>query len=147
MDVKASLLGSIDEILDKMTFMFFEEVEEVHSGESLKYVTQVRMLGVIKGILNILVTEETAKHIARNLIGIREDDELYEDTLKDALMEFTNLVAGRTMTLLNPAGPFDMEVPHMVDAPPNEQNGLTTLDIHGSLDDQPFRVVLQYKEQ
>lgn len=147
MDVKSSLMGSIDEILDKMTFMYFEEVEELPSGEDLKFTTQVHMKGVIQGILNLQVTEDTAKYIARNLIGIREDDELFEDTLGDALQEFTNLVAGRTMTLLNPAGPFDMEVPQLVDSPAKTEEGLTVLDINGTLDDQPFRIVLQYKEQ
>ena len=85
MDVKASLMGSIDEILDKMTFMFFEEVEEPHTGDEFQFITQVRMRGVIQGTLNLLVTEDTAKYIARNLIGIRDDDELFEDTLGDAL--------------------------------------------------------------
>ena len=147
MDVKASLMGSIDEILDKMTFMFFEEVEEPHTGDEFQFITQVRMRGVIQGTLNLLVTEDTAKYIARNLIGIRDDDELFEDTLGDALMEFTNLVAGRMMTLLNPAGPFDMEVPHIVDGPADPEDGLSLLDINGTLDDQPFRVVLHYQQQ
>lgn len=147
MDVKGSLLNSIDEILDKMAFMFFEELgEDPPAADEFKFITQVEMKGVIKGKLNILLTESTAKHIARNLIGIRDDDELYDDTLGDAMLEFTNLVAGRTMTILNPQGPFDMEVPHMVTQSASPAADLISLTIDGALDDEPFRILLQYKE-
>jgi CheY-specific phosphatase CheX len=99
------------------------------------------------GKLNILVTEDAARNIARNLIGIRPGDELYEETLEDALREFTNLVMGRTMTLLNPAGPFDMEVPRLVKHPAAPEAGRAVLTINGALDEEPFQMVLQYDER
>ena len=148
MDVRASLMSSIEEVLDKMAFMFFdEEVPEETAGDPFRFITEVDTKGVIVGRLNIFVTETTARSIARNLIGIRDDDELYADTLEDALREFTNLVMGRTMTLLNPAGPFDMEVPRVVAqaAPPDD--GRVQLTVRGALDDEPFQLVLQYEEQ
>lgn len=146
MDVKASLLSAVDEVLDKMAFMFFDEAEETPPEDAtFQYVTEVSTNGVIVGKLNVLVTEEGARNIARNLIGIRDEDELYDGTLQDALREFTNLVMGRTMTILNPAGPFDMEVPRLVPHPADEQAGLTQLVIDGTLDDEPFRMRLQYE--
>ena len=147
MDVKASLLSAVDEVLDKMAFMFFEEGEEGHAeAPAFQYVTEVQANGVIVGTLNLLVTEEGARNIARNLIGIRDEDELFEGTLQDALREFTNLVMGRTMTLLNPAGPFDMEVPKLVPRPSAERAELTQLVVDGMLDDEPFRLKLQYQQ-
>ena len=148
MDVKASLLNSIEEVLDKMAFMFFDEAPPEGPGpEDFGFITEVDTKGVIVGKLNILVTEATARNIARNLIGIRDEDELYPDTLEDALREFTNLVMGRTMTMLNPAGPFDMDVPRLVERPAPPEAGLTLLTIDGALDDEPFQIVLQYQEQ
>lgn len=147
MDVKACLMGSIDEVLDKMAFLFFDEGEgEPPPEDAFRFITEVDTRGVIVGKLNILVTDATARQIARNLIGIRDDDELFADTLEDALREFTNLVMGRAMTLLNPAGPFDMEVPRLVveTAPP--ESGRAVLRVDGALDDEPFRMVLQYEE-
>lgn len=147
MDVKASLLSSIDEVLDKMAFMFFDETEPDEIDiDDFAYITEVSIDGVISGVLNILVTESTARNIARNLIGIRDEDELYDDTLKDAMQEFTNLLSGRTMTIINPAGPFDMEIPKLVEHAAPPRNGHATLTINGALDDEPFRVVLQYRE-
>ena len=146
MEVKQSLLSAVDEVLDKMAFMFFDEAEEPPPEDiAFQYVTEVNTDGCIVGKLNILVTEEGARNIARNLIGIRDEDELYDGTLQDALREFTNLVMGRTMTLLNPDGSFDMEVPRLVPRPADAQDGLTHLVIDGTLDDEPFRLRLQYE--
>lgn len=148
MDVKSSLLSSIEEVLDKMAFLFFEEGEQEDSDpDQFGFITEVDTKGVIVGKLNILVTDASARNIARNLIGIRDEDELYPETLEDALREFTNLVMGRTMTILNPAGPFDMEVPRLVEHPAPPEAGLATLTINGSLDEEPFQIVLQYQEK
>ncbi len=58
MDVKASLLSSIDEVLDKMAFMFFDETEPDEIDiDDFAYITEVSINGVISGVLNILVTE------------------------------------------------------------------------------------------
>jgi len=147
MDVRLSLMNSIEEVLDKMAFMFFdEEVPENAEPEDFRYITEVDTKGVIVGKLNILITDRAARNIARNLIGIRDDDELFPDTLDDALREFTNLVMGRTMTLLNPAGPFDMEVPRIVLHPAPPDASRAQLTINGALDSEPFQMVLQYEE-
>ena len=146
MDVKEGLLSAVDEVLDKMAFMFFDEAEGAPPEDTaFQYITEVNANGVIVGTLNILVTEDGARSIARNLIGIREEDELFDGTLQDALREFTNLVMGRTMTILNPAGPFEMEVPKLVPHPAADRAGLTDLLVDGMLDDEPFRLRLQYK--
>jgi CheY-specific phosphatase CheX len=147
MDVKASLIGSIEEVLDKMAFMFFDENEPASTDpDDYQYITEVDTHGVIVGKLNIFVTDTAARNIARNLIGIRDDDELFADTLQDALREFTNLVMGRTMTLLNPAGPFDMDIPRVVEHPAPMDAGRAQLTVCGALDEEPFQIVLQYRE-
>jgi CheY-specific phosphatase CheX len=146
MDVKSAMLGSIEEVLDKMAFMYFDELEEVEGGEIFPYISQVAMSGVITGTVNILVTDNAARHLARNLIGIRDEDELYPDTLVDAVREFTNLVMGRAMTLLNPAGPFNMEVPRLVEETAPLAGDHKVLTLRGALDDEPFQIVLQYRE-
>ncbi|HKJ00092.1 MAG TPA: chemotaxis protein CheX [bacterium] len=148
MDVKSSLLSSIEEVLDKMAFMFFDESEPPEAEpDDFPFITEVDTRGVIVGKLNVLVTETSAREIARNLIGIRDDEELYPETLEDALREFTNLVMGRTMTILNPAGPFDMDVPRLVSHPAPREVGRVLLTINGALDDEPFQMMLQYEEQ
>ncbi|MDH4249459.1 MAG: chemotaxis protein CheX [Deltaproteobacteria bacterium] len=147
MDVKQALMGSVNEVLDKMAFMFFDEASEDDQAElRFDFVTFVRFTGLVSGTLNIMMTESSARVIARNLLGIRDEDELFKDTLQDALREFTNLVMGRTMTLLNPSGRFDMHVPELVGAPSAPEGGSTTIRIAGSLDDEPIQVLMHYQE-
>ena len=147
MDVKNSLMGSVNEVLDKMAFMFFDEMDdEEQANLKFDFVSFVRFTGLITGTLNIQLTESSARVIARNLLGIRDDDELFNDTLLDALREFTNLVMGRTMTLLNPSGRFDMHVPELVSAISNPEPGSSTIRISGALDDEPIQLVMHYRE-
>jgi len=146
MDVESALSTAVDEVLDKMAFLFFEELDTPVGDDAFKFITEVNVNGVVKGRLNILVSQKAAVEVARNLIGIREDDELYDETLMDSLKEFTNLVMGRTMTVLNPAGPFDMEVPSVVDKPTDGMDGHKTIRKLGGLDEAPICFQLHYIE-
>jgi len=147
MDVRDSILKAIDDVLDKMVFLFFEENDsEAEFPEDFSYITQVEMAGVITGTLNIFLAEGTANLIARNLLGIRDEDELFEGTIDDALEEFTNLIGGGMMTILHPPGPFNMDIPHRVDRPANPATDQSELVISGTLEDQPFRIRLVYRE-
>ena len=110
------------------------------------YITQVEMSGIITGTLNIFFTEGTAKLVARNLLGIRDEDELFEGTVNDALEEFTNLIGGRMMTILHPPGPFTLEIPRQVDEPAPHAPDQTALEISATLEDEPFRIRLAYRE-
>lgn len=147
MDLRGALLGAIEEVLDKMAFMFFDEAaEDTPDPDDYAYITYVGFEGVVTGTLNIHVSQPAGANIARNLIGIRDEDELFEETLQDALREFTNLLMGRTMTLLAPDGPFDMGVPELVQAPEPVNAEHTELAVDGLLDDAPFRLLLRYRE-
>lgn len=144
-EIRPALLSAFDEVLDKMAFMFFEEEGAETPEDGYGLITRVTFDGVIRGSLNIMITRRGAEEIARNLIGITPGDALYESTLEDGMCEFTNLVMGRTMTVLNPAGPFEMDVPGLArapDAPAPEQSVLT---VDGMLDDEPFRMRLLYQ--
>lgn len=146
MDVKGTLLRAFEEILDKMAFLYFEEpAEEDTDFSTFAFTTQIDFEGVIKGKLNVFFSNESAQEIARNLVGIRDEDELFEGTVNDAVLEFTNMVMGRTMTTLSPDRGFDMGVPAVVDAPAEKMEAHESLEILGVLDDSPCMLVLQYQ--
>lgn len=147
MDVRESVLQAIDEVLDKMVFLFFEEGGTDSGGaDDFFYITQVEFSGVITGTLNIFLSEGTANLVARNLLGIRDEDDLFEGTIDDALGEFTNLIGGRMMTILNPPGPFNMEIPRKVDQAAPAATDQHELTINGNLEEVPFRIRLAYRE-
>lgn len=146
MDVQGKLLEAFDEILDKMAFLFFEEPEEDQTPpDSYDFLTHIGFKGVISGSLNIFLTRAVAENLARNLVGIRDEDELFDSTVQDAVCEFTNMVMGRTLTVLDPNHGFEMEVPSSVTeaTPPGDND--QEVDVEGVLDGDFGRILLRYK--
>ncbi len=138
---------SFEEILDKMAFLYFEEPEEDEPEEGeFDFITKIGFKGEITGFLNVFFTRGIAEQIARNLVGIRDEDELFEGTTEDAVCEFTNMVMGRTLTILNPEKSFEMEVPSMLREPTNVSEDMLTLEIAGNLEDEPCKLLMHYWE-
>lgn len=143
MDVQAALAQAIDEILDKMAFLFLEEAGPEDMPATFDLYTQTTFEGPGRGTLTICFSNDLAAQLARNLIGIRDEDELYEGTREDAIREFSNMVAGRTLTLLSPKEGFQLTVPAMVRAVPEPGAQETTYVVAGHLEDEPFMAVLR----
>ena len=146
MNVESAVNQALDEVLDKMVFLFFDEFDaDAYEGEGFALYTQVAFKGVINGDLFLSFTRETADQLARNLIGIRDEDELFDGTREDAVREFTNIVVGRTMTLLSPDDAFELTVPRTIPAPPNEPEATELIVVEGALEDEPFRLAMALK--
>lgn len=144
MDVEAAISQALDEVLDKMAFLFFDDYDpDEYDGEGFAMFTNVKFNGVINGNLTLYFTNETADQLARNLIGIRDEDELFDDTREDAVKEFTNILVGRTMTILSPDDPFELTVPRIVPAPAPDHAGANPIIVEGGLEDAPFKVVVE----
>jgi len=143
MEVKANLRQAFEEILDKMAFLYFEE--EPPPDGPYDYITKIGFEGTISGVINIFFTGPAGEQIARNLVGIRPEDELFPGTLEDALCEFTNMVMGRTLTILDPDSRFEMEVPTMLREPTPAAAGMETLILEGMLEEEPCRVLLHFQ--
>jgi len=146
MDVRKHLMQSLEAILDRMAFMYFEEPEDGEPvPEEYDLITGITFSGAIEGTLNVMFNRAVAEEMARNLVGIRDDDELFEQTLKDAVCEFTNMIMGHTMTNIDPNRSFQMEVPFMVQEPSTAKAGCETIEVSGLLDDSPIKLILHFK--
>ena len=138
-------MRSFEAILDRMAFMYFEEPDDEPVAEDFQIFTGITFSGAISGCLNVFFNREMAEELARNLVGIRDDDELFEQTITDATCEFTNMIMGHTMTNIEPNRSFDMDVPHIIDKPSEKPAGTETIEISGKLDDFPIKLVMHYK--
>ena len=143
MDVQAALAQAIDEILDKMAFLYLDEAAPGEMPEAFDHYTQTTFAGPGRGTLTICFSHPLAAQMARNLIGIRDEDELFEGTLEDAIREFTNMVAGRTLTLLSPENAFELTVPTQVQAPAAPSARERSYTVAGRLEDQPFMAIMR----
>jgi CheY-specific phosphatase CheX len=151
MEFKTSLITAFEEILDKMAFMFFEETSPGQIGEpKFDFASRIDFKGKLAGTLDVFFTDKTARALARNLIGIRPNDVLHQGTLEDALREFGNILMGRTLSLLDPDHPFELQLPvagTAAEAGSDPANGSpASLVVEGMLDEvEPCRIVVHLK--
>ena len=149
MELQRSLITAFEEILDKMAFMVFQTGPDakVESPAPYGYTSHIAFKGSIVGTLNLYFTSATAEAIARNLMGLRDGDELFEGTVEDALGEFANILMGRALSLMDPDKAFDLQLPvtQSGDLPAAGAGG-KTLDFSGVLDEaEPCRIVVKYQ--
>lgn len=134
---------AFEEILDKMAFMVFEPTGA--SGlphDHFSYTSRIAFTGSLSGSMTVYLTQATAEEFARNLIGIRNGDELRRETLEDALREFSNILMGRTLSLLASDEHFDLQLPVAQQAAPAGAGALQpSLRLEGMLnEEEPCRI-------
>lgn len=148
MELQNSLMTALEEILDKMAFMVFESgsAAKLEHPAPYAYTSQIAFEGKISGTLNLYFTRATAEAIARNLMGLRDGDELFMGTVEDALGEFANILMGRALSLMDPDTAFNLHLP--VTRPgelPAAGNG-EVVTLEGVLDEaEPCRVIVRYR--
>jgi CheY-specific phosphatase CheX len=143
--LKAHLIAAVDETLDKMAFMAFSPVATADvSASPVAFTVQIGFAGNGTGTLTVCFTEKTAQAISRNLLGLRNQDELYPGTLEDALKEFANIVMGRTLTLVDAKRASKLEIPtFQTGEAAAPAPGTAAVDIRGMFDDlEPCRITV-----
>ncbi len=145
----ACINQSLEELLDKMTFMFFDEGQEQPTASETPgekpLITELHFDGCIEGSLNVVVSPRAAETITRNFMGMTPDEAVEGYLRDDGICEFTNILMGRTMILLNAKGAFHMDLPHLVAQVHPKEPEDQELSIVGSLDEDPFSLRLVYK--
>jgi CheY-specific phosphatase CheX len=151
MELQSSLITAFEEILDKMAFMVFEagSPRKLEHPAPFGYTSRIAFKGSIVGTLNLYFTRSTAEAIARNLMGLRDGDELFKGTVEDALGEFANILMGRALSLMDPDKAFDLQLPvTQIGEQPADGDGAHTLNLEGVLDEvEPCRIVVKYQAQ
>lgn len=132
--------------MEQMVFLYFEESDEnAMVPGTLTYLTEISFSGVYSGTMRLAFSRESGEEIARNLLGIRPEDDLWDGVAEDAICEFTNMVMGRTMALLNPGRDFDLGIPKLSDALAHKPTKGEILQIFGALDEQPCLIEVEYQ--
>jgi CheY-specific phosphatase CheX len=106
-----SIVTALEEILDKMAFMVFEQSHSALPAADWAYTSEIAFSGSVSGVLRVFLTRATAEEFARNFIGIRAGDQLHDATLQDALREFANILMGRALAILAPAEHYELQLP------------------------------------
>lgn len=148
MKLMEHIVAAIDETLDKMAFMSFSPVAAADVSPSpFAYTVRIGFAGKLAGELTLYFTEKTSEGMSRNLLGLRDAEVLFPGTPADALKEFANILMGRTLSLLDPATPFTLEIPEALSGEaPVALSGANREEIRGMFDDnEPCRLVIVYR--
>lgn len=150
MKIRDCMMEAFDEILERMAFLYFEELEDPSDTDDsyqYDYVTEISFSGILTGKFNLFSSKKLGDIIARNLLGIRDGDDLLKGTVEDAICEFTNMIMGRTMSLINSSGSFELGIPFMtvkIENPTIEENAL---QVKGLLEEYPCMLLLKYRSE
>lgn len=148
MKIRKCMIEAFEEILERMAFLYFEESEEdldVDDSNKYDYVTEISFSGIGTGKFNLFINKIHGELIARNLLGIRDEDTLMEGTVEDAICEFTNMIIGRTMTLINSNENFELGIPFITTTLGNNTTDENTIRINGLLEEYPCMLLLNYQ--
>jgi chemotaxis protein CheY-P-specific phosphatase CheC len=103
------------DVFESLSFMFGEviDLDEVDSESESFINVSISYKGDRAGAIILIVSDETAKIIAYNILGIDEDEEdLPSESYMDALKELLNTICGQFITSMFGEEPvFDLTVP------------------------------------
>ena len=103
------------DVFESLSFMFGEaiDLDEVDSESESFINVSISYKGNRAGAVFLIVSDETAKILAYNILGIDEDEEdLPSESYMDALTELLNIICGQVITAMFGDEPvFDLTVP------------------------------------
>ena len=87
-------------VFEQLAFMFGEEFEEddVECDADAFIRASMEFSGPQQGKVELVVPETITTVMAANILGLDDDQPVYEDTAVDALKELLNTITGRLMT-------------------------------------------------
>lgn len=145
MNFRDCIREAFEEILERMVFLYFQESDEGDfSPAALPFVTEIAFHGAVSGRLNLALSPASAEEVARNLLGIREEDDLHPGVAEDAICEFTNMIVGRAMALVDPDQEFQLGIPAIAAPEEPALAGDGGIQILGQLEEQPCRITVTY---
>lgn len=113
-----TLTTMFSEVLADLAFMFTDEdpVNMAPGGKWLE--TTIGYDGSHSGVLRLRCTREFAIQLAANLLGLDTEDVDTEQSARDAVKEFMNVVCGQFITAAyGTEEVFDLTIPQIVELP------------------------------
>jgi len=119
-EMNEAMRAAIFDVFERMYYVFFEpfhdEYAEYTMGSSIKFD------GPLRGELMILVSEELAKVMVQNLLGI-EGEDIKEQDIEDCVKEAANMICGDFLSRLDQTKVFDLSIPLFIRLPGGFREG------------------------
>ena len=107
-EMKETMRAAIFDVLEKMFYVFLEPVSDQYSDYAME--ASIQFSGAAKGEVRISVSEEMAKIMVRNLLGL-DEKEITEQNIEDCIKEAANMICGNFLGRLDSTKVFDLSIP------------------------------------
>jgi len=149
-DLKATLSGVLENVLEQFAFMFCEPVEfdQVPVPDEPLLQASMTYSGPSTGSLAIAVPQALAAEVAANALGI-DDEEESGAASHDALRELLNVICGQMLTAIAGEEPvFDLSIPEVTPCDGEAWQAMAADDktAHFSVEDYPFLLRVEAPE-
>lgn len=111
-------LGRVAErTFEELAFLFSVPGEqEEMSADPDSTAASIRFSGASRGRLILLLSNRVLPELARNMLGMKDDEPLQIDQQEDALRELLNIICGNLLPeAAGPKAVFDLQVPALLD--------------------------------
>lgn len=125
-EMKDPMRAAIFDVFERMFYVFLEPINDGCSDYAMESSIQFR--GASKGNVRILVSEELAKIMVQNLLGL-EKEEITEQNVEDCVKEAANMVCGNFLGKYDQTKVFDLSMPMFLRPPGllDQERNLCTL--------------------
>ena len=142
-EMNETLRAAIFDVFERMYYVFLEpfhdECSEYDVGSSIKFD------GALHGELMILVSEELAKTMVQNLLGI-EGEDIKEQDIEDCVKEAANMICGDFLSKLDQTKVFDLSIPVFIRRPRGFREGNKACSVSFDAESGVFGAVLSLSE-
>jgi CheY-specific phosphatase CheX len=119
-EMNEAMRAAIFDVFERMYYIFLEPFHDEYSDYAMG--SSIKFDGALHGELMILVSEELAKTMVQNLLGL-ESEEITEQDIEDCVKEAANMICGNFLSNLDQTKVFDLSIPLFIRHPRGFREG------------------------
>ena len=119
-EMNEAMRAAIFDVFERMFYVFLEPLHDEYSDYAMG--SSIKFDGALHGELMILVSEELAKTMVQNLLGL-QSEEITEQDIEDCVKEAANMICGNFLSNLDQTKVFDLSIPLFIRLPGGFREG------------------------
>jgi len=138
-NMNETMMAAIFDVFEKMFYVFLEPVSDENSKYDME--ASIHFNGASRGEVKVLVSDQLAKSMVQNLLGLEGGDIAEKDT-EDCVKEAANMICGNFLGRLDQTKVFDLSTPTFSRNPGKALPGDTIYRFNFDADGEGLGVIL-----
>ena len=114
--MQETMTAAIFDVFEKMFYIFLEPINDENVDCDME--ASIHFSGALKGEVRVLVSEQLARIMVQNLLGLEKED-IAEKDIEDCIKEAVNMISGNFLGKLDQTKAFDLSTPTFSRSPGN----------------------------